>query len=317
MARPWRIQFEGAVYHITSRGNANQAIFLDDRDRSKFLDLLGRGRERFAFVIYSFCLMDNHFHIFLRTPLANLSQGMHWLNGTYTGYFNHRHQRIGHLFQGRFKSVLVIDDAHYLHLSMYIHLNPVRAGIVENPAQYPWSSFKDYVGLRPGFKWLDPEDILSHYGKSPARRKNNYRKECLELIGMKPKFVEQLKTSAIIGPAERVKEMVNKYKPGGKIKAVSDYSAEKRRGLSVAQELRRVAEAFQVKPEKLLQQHRNFPARQAAYYHLVENCGVSVVKTAETLGVSLAGVSLGIRRLKERLPKDKTLKLRVGQLSKM
>ncbi len=317
MARPWRIQFENAVYHITARGNHNQDIFLDDQDRMRFLGLVGRTCERFSFKVYSFCLMDNHFHLFLQTPLGNLSKGMHWLNGTYTGYFNHRHKTFGHLLQGRFKSVLVADDVHYLHLSMYIHLNPVRAGLVERPGRYPWSSFSDYLRLKPRFKWLNPGEILGHYGTSRSRRVRSYARECMGLIGVKPAFAEQLKTRVILGSTEKTKELIKKYRPSGKIKAVSDFSAEARNNISINHELGRVAALFGVKAEDLRRRQRDFTARQAAYYHLVEHCGVSVVETAEVLGVSVPGVSLGISRLQERLRNDQDLKKRIGQLCYM
>ena len=171
MSRPWRIQYEDAVYHISVRGNNRQAIFLDDEDRSHFLGLLPRAIERFRLQIFAFCLMDNHYHLFLRTPKANLSQAMHWVNGTYTGYFNWRHQRDGHLLKGRYKSVLVTDETHYLHLSMYVHLNPVRAGMVEDPAQYQWSSFTDYIAIKPRFNWISRDEILDNYGGRLTRHR--------------------------------------------------------------------------------------------------------------------------------------------------
>ena len=171
--------------------------------------------------------------------------------------------------------------------------------------------------MRARFKWLAPGEILAYYGKGRGRRKNNYRKECLGLIGLKPKFAEQLKTSAVIGPAERVKEIVERYKPGGKIKAVSAYSAAKKRNFDLRAELKRVAGLFGVAAEKLHQKHKNFPPRQVAYYHLVEHCGFSVVDTAEALSVSHTGVRLGINRLKEKMKKDRRLERRVGRLSNM
>ena len=164
MARPWRIQYEGAVYHVAARGNNRHEIFLDDSDKEYFLNLLARAAARFELRIFAFCLMTNHYHLFLQTETANLSAAMHWLNCAYTVYFNRRHKRIGHLLQGRFKSVLVIDEIHWLHLSMYIHLNPVRAKIVEDPAEYPWSSFRDYTSAKSRFDWLDRDLILENYG---------------------------------------------------------------------------------------------------------------------------------------------------------
>jgi REP element-mobilizing transposase RayT len=317
MARPWRIQFENAVYHITTRGNNWQNIFLDDGDRVIFLKLLDRAITRFKLEVFAFSLMSNHYHLFLRTPEANLSPAMHWLNGTYTVYFNFKHKRIGHLFQGRFKSVLVLDDAHWLHLSMYVHLNPVRAGMVQDPARYKWSSFADYIGLKPRFAWLQRDEILSRYGSSRIARLRNYRKECLELAGFKPPFVEQLKRGITIGPAALKEELLKKYRPVGKAGEVPEYARTARESVNPGRELRRVAKAFGVKPERLKNRARNFPARQAAYYHLVEHCGMSMKEAAGLMGVSPKAISIGISRFAQGLDQDRTLQVRMKSLCSM
>ncbi|MCX7635078.1 MAG: transposase, partial [Syntrophales bacterium] len=147
MARPLRLEYEGALYHVTSRGNGRQAIFLDDADNLKFLELLGKTVDRFRWVCHAFCLMVNHYHLMIETPDANLSKGMHHLNTTFCLAHNKRHQRVGHLFQGRFKSI-VVDREHYLlELARYVVLNPVRAGMVTTPADWPWSSYRQTAGL--------------------------------------------------------------------------------------------------------------------------------------------------------------------------
>ena len=148
MARPWRIQYEGAIYHVASRGNGRQALFLEDADRQDFLKLLAQAQDRFHLHLFAFCLMTNHYHLLLRTPDANLSDALKWLNTTFASQFMLRYRRGGHIFQGRFKSVLVEDDTYWQHLSFYIHLNPVRAGIVEEPQEYPWSG----SGVWPDFR---------------------------------------------------------------------------------------------------------------------------------------------------------------------
>jgi len=317
MARPWRIQFENATYHITTRGNNWQEIFLDDGDRVIFLKLLNRAITRFKLEVFAFTLMSNHFHLFLRTPEANLIPAMHWLNGTYTVYFNFKHKRIGHLFQGRYKSVLVLGDAHWLHLSMYVHLNPVRAGMVQNPAHYKWSSFLDYVSPKPRFGWLKRDEILSRYGSSRMARLRNYRKECLSLAGSKPSFVEQLKRGIVIGPAALKEELLKKYRPAGKAEEVTEYSQAKRKSIDPDWELRRVAKVFGEKPERLKNRGRNLPARLAAYHHLVEHCGMSMAEVAGLMGVGPKAISIGIRRFGESLSKDRGLQARMKELSSM
>jgi REP element-mobilizing transposase RayT len=130
MARPLRIEIPGALYHVTARGNARAPICLSDSDRLLFLDLLGNAIEEHGWIYHSFCLMPNHYHLLLETPEANLSRGMRQLNGLYGQRFNRRHDRVGHVFQGRFKGILVERESHLLELARYVVLNPARAGIV-------------------------------------------------------------------------------------------------------------------------------------------------------------------------------------------
>ena len=142
MARPLRIEYPGAVYHVTSRGNARESIFLEDTDRQIFLEVLEAVVGKYNWLCHAYCLMDNHYHILVETPDPNLSLGMRQLNGVYTQGFNRRHNRVGHVFQGRYKSILVEKNEHLLELCRYIVLNPVRAGLVSNPGKGDWSSYR-------------------------------------------------------------------------------------------------------------------------------------------------------------------------------
>ncbi|MFC2095870.1 transposase [Candidatus Bipolaricaulota bacterium] len=153
MARPLRIEFEGALYHVTSRGNAGQAIFLDDTDRVQFMDVFSDVVERFGWICHAYCLMTNHYHLLVETPNANLSRGMRHLNGVYTQSFNRKHKQSGHVFQGRFKSRLIEKESHLLEVARYIVLNPVRAEMVDHPGQWPWSSYSATCGeiATPGY----------------------------------------------------------------------------------------------------------------------------------------------------------------------
>ena len=141
MARPLRIEFEEAVYHLCARGNARQGIFRDDRDRIFFLKLLSESAQRFEASVLCFVLMRNHFHLVAQTHRPNLRRWMHWLLVSYTVYFNRRHHLSGHLFQGRYKSFPSQSDLHYLNLLRYIETNPVRAGLVKDAGRWAWSSF--------------------------------------------------------------------------------------------------------------------------------------------------------------------------------
>ena len=161
MARPLRIEFPGALDHVTSRGNERRAIFRSDRDRRTFLTLLEQAATRFGWSVTAYVLMTNHFHLVIQTPEPNLSRGMQWLNGTYAARFNQRHQRAGHLFQGRFHAFLVEKEAYFAELLRYVVLNPVRAKMVERPEDYRWSSYRATAGLEAAPPWLDVASALA------------------------------------------------------------------------------------------------------------------------------------------------------------
>lgn len=154
MSRPIRIEFPEALYHVTARGDRREDIFEADQDRHVFLLTLAEVVTRFNWLCYAWCLMDNHYHLLIQTPDGNLSKGMRQLNGVYTQAGNRRHRRVGHLFQGRFKAILVDSDAYLLELSRYVVLNPVRAGMVKNIADWPWNSYRASVGWNlPDLGW--------------------------------------------------------------------------------------------------------------------------------------------------------------------
>jgi REP element-mobilizing transposase RayT len=164
MARPLRIEFPGALYHVTSRGNARAPIFQEDEDRRLLLRVLGSVVERYRWLCHAYCLMTNHYHVLVETPEANLSRGMRQLNGLYTQRFNRAHERVGHLLQGRFGAVLVEREAHLLELARYVVLNPVRAGLVDSPEAYPWSSLRATLGLAGAPLWLTTGAITARFG---------------------------------------------------------------------------------------------------------------------------------------------------------
>lgn len=176
MARPLRIEFPDALYHLTARGNAQQPIFLDDQDRSTFLQVLGKTLSDTNGICHAYCLMTNHYHLLVETPEANLSQIMKLINGIYTQRFNRRHRRVGHVFQGRFKSIVVDKDAYLKELCRYIVLNPVRAGLVDDPGKYPWSSFKATAGKVKAPDFLSADWILKQFGDNRPKAQAAYRR---------------------------------------------------------------------------------------------------------------------------------------------
>jgi REP element-mobilizing transposase RayT len=175
MARPLRIEYPGAVYHVTSRGNARENIFLEDTDRQVFLEVLETVVEKYNWLCHAYCLMDNHYHILVETPDPNLSLGMRQLNGVYTQSFNRLHSRVGHVFQGRYKSILVEKNEHLLELCRYIVLNPVRAGLVSKPGKRDWSSYQAtaYSVKAPDF--LSVDWILGQFARTRNEARRAYR----------------------------------------------------------------------------------------------------------------------------------------------
>jgi len=175
MARPLRLEFPFAVYHVTSRGNARADIFVDDNDRQAFLDAIASVVLRYNWICHAYCLMGNHYHLVIETPDANLSHGMRQLNGTYTQTVNKRHNRAGHIFQGRFRAVVVQKDSHLLELSRYVVLNPVRAGIVTSPEQWRWSSYPATQGISDQASFLNYHWILSQFGSTKTEARGKYK----------------------------------------------------------------------------------------------------------------------------------------------
>jgi putative transposase len=172
MARPLRIQFPGAVYHVISRGNERKPIVRDDADREKRLDWLRRAVEMYGWQLHAFVLMTNHEHLFVQTPQPNLSAGLQYLNGSYTSYFHRRHRGAGHLFQGRYKGHLVQEEGYFLEISRYIHLNPVRAKMVAAPQEYRWSSYVGFIRARKMVSWVCYTKVLGEFDRElPAARR--------------------------------------------------------------------------------------------------------------------------------------------------
>ena len=175
MSRPLRLDHAGALWHVTSRGNERREVFHDDADRREFLRLLGRTADLFGWKVHAWVLMGNHYHLLVGTPEATLSRGMRQLNGDYAQHFNRRHGRDGHVFQGRFKAILVQREAHLLEVARYVVRNPVRAGMVKAPGDWEWSSYRATAGIEPAPEWLDASFLLEAFGSRRAAAATRYR----------------------------------------------------------------------------------------------------------------------------------------------
>lgn len=200
MSRQWRIEFPDAMYHVMSRGNEGRCIFKSDSDRHRFIEKLKLMSDRFQIEIYAWVLMSNHYHLLLRTRESNLSNAMQWFGAGYSRYFNLKNERQGHVFQGRFKSLLVENDQYMLQLSFYIHLNPIRSGLVKHLVDYPWSSYLDYISPDHDSGWLNTQLILSRFGA--GNRKEKYKKAIQEFANIKDNYLENVRYGFAFGSKE-------------------------------------------------------------------------------------------------------------------
>jgi putative transposase len=208
MARSLRVEAPGTIYHITSRGNERRDIFHDDVDRRAFLLLLGVAIKRFGWSLSAWVLMTNHFHLVMQTPQPNLSRGMQWFLGKYAGWYNRRHKRCGHLFQGRFKSILVEKESYFSNVLRYVVLNPVRAGMVARPEDYEWSSYRATAGLDEAPEWLDLAAALESFGgEDDPLSRAAYRQFVLEKIGVDDPLWNELAHGIFLGSDSWARQM--------------------------------------------------------------------------------------------------------------
>jgi putative transposase len=320
MARPLRIEYPGAFYHVINRGNAGEEIFKNIRDREKFMTNLETATERFDLRIHTYCLMTNHYHLLVETPRANLSQAVKWINVSYAAYYNRKHQRRGHLFQGRFKAILVDADAYLKHLSRYIHLNPLRAKMVEDLAVYRWSSYPAFIGKLASPAWLKTEWLLSMFGNQPKVAMRNYQR-----------FVETKEWASIDNPSKDVigglllgsADFVNWVKTtcidrstlNGEISQAVELKSQPSPDDIVA----RICEEFSCMKNDVVQRGRKKnTARDVAIYLARDLSGVSNVQLGTYFGqISGAGITVRYNHLMQQLNTDRRLRTRVDQIRKL
>lgn len=206
MARPLRIEFAGALYHVTSRGDGREDIFLEEGDRTRFLEVLSEVCHRFNWAVHAYCLMGNHYHLVVETRDDTLAKGMRQLNGLYTQRFNREHGRVGHVFQGRYKAILVQKDSYLLELARYVVLNPVRAGMVRSAKEWPWSSYRAMVGQAPVPPWLTTDWVLSAFARRKTDAIDRYKAFVAEGKNQ-PSPWESLRNQIFLGDDRFVEEM--------------------------------------------------------------------------------------------------------------
>ncbi len=310
MSRPLRIQYKNALYHVTCRGNARQSIFLSDRDRQKFLEILQRSLEIYQVHLLAFVLMTNHFHIIVRTPQANLQDFMRHFNISYTGWFNKAHKRCGHLYQGRYKSFLIDKDGYLLQVSRYLHLNPIRVNQLRDASfaekkryldTYQWSSYQDYVSS-PGKTFLAVDDILAYFtGKTVS-----YRRFVEEGILESVNPFENAKGHGILGDTSfigTILENLHTSEPSREQPAVRRMIVRTKPDVI----MKTVADMFHVTPEDIVRKSYKGQARRVALECLYRYAGMNQREIGEVMGVDYSSVSVARKRLHEALPKDPVL----------
>jgi len=319
MTRPLRVEYPGAFYHVISRGNAGSAVFVTGRDREKFLENLQKAHARFSLIIHSYCLMSNHYHLLIETPQANLSQAIQWLNVSHAGYFNKKHGRNGHLFQGRFKAILIDADGYLKQLSRYIHLNPVKAKLLSSPDMHAWSSYRAFVGrvVRPDF--LTTERILSQFGNSEREAVKRYRK-----------YVEDVDIKSLEDPLQRA---IGSFILG------DSYFVQwvKETFLSVREDQREIPQLKELKPRWTLEYivksigreyncseesirmrgRKNNSPREVAIYLAREMSGKSCLELGQHFGgVTGALITMTVNRISRRMASEKEFAESVNEVKR-
>jgi len=311
MARPLRIDYEGALHHTMNRGTDRCLVFLDNQDRLSFLGLLADITDRFGVEVHAYCLMGNHYHLLVATPRANLSRAMRHLDGVYTQRFNRRHDRDGPLMRGRFASVLVQSEVYQARLSAYIHLNPVRARLVRRPGAYRWSSYPAFVGKAASPDWLVRQEVLAPFGNTGAYQ--NFVESGVPDVELE-RFYGKHQLSPVLGTKEFAKRAASAATHDGETRPSLRRIVEP---TPLSEIGRRVADAFDVSLDSLQRSTRGQrnPGRLAAIALGQRVGGATLGQLAERYGLGgYSGVSSAIGRFDEMLNNDPTIERQIRVL---
>ena len=316
MGRPLRVELADAFYHAFSRGNERRAVFFDDRDHQHFLDLLGRMSDRFQAEVWAFVLMPNHYHLVLRTRRPNLSRAMQWLGVAYTNWFNARHARSGHLFQGRFKGVLVEDEDYLQRLLLYVHRNPLRGGLAERLADYPWSSYGALAHGRGVPKWFRPSLALGLFGDDPRR----FRRTVQEYSEEADRLLENLWHGFWLGSREGMKAFVERLRlRRQRDKPQTQAILRSVREEAISDTAERWAEALGIggaEVEQLRRAKRRVvrPLRDVLVHLVWRGSDRSLSEVGAYFGLGPTGAATAVRRGEAHLNADRPLARRVLQI---
>lgn len=312
MSRPLRISFDNAVYHITARGNRRDKIFYSNDDKRIFLQKMDQTSLKYSFICYAYCLMDNHYHLFIKTPSGNISQGMHYLNASYANYFTAKYKINGPLFQGRYKSLLVDEDNYALTLSTYIHLNPIRAGIAKNLDEYTWSSLLDYLGKRKKeLKKLDTQFILTQLHNNLSQSRVIYKRYLLENLTMDFP-AKDIYRGIALGDETFIEKIESKIKAVGEKREIQTtkyqdcYSSE--------EIIQKVSQAFSLTKGEVLKKQRGNIYRQITLYLVKRYSSLSLKEIGKTFNMDYTAVSQATRRFEDKIGEDNKIRIMVNSV---
>lgn len=320
MARALRIQYPGAVYHVTSRGNERQDIFRNDADRKRFLQILIQSVNIYSVKLYSYVLMSNHFHLLIETPKGNLAEFMRKFNITYTGYYNRCHNRVGHLYQGRYKSVLVDKNEYLSILSRYIHLNPVKIkAMAKMPEKeklkylvhYPWSSLPGFISRRKRERYIDYAMVLGEYGGDTDKARKEYKKRIYSEIAETGGIQKGIIGRSILGGAAFITRIKAKYIDGSKDRERPSV-AEIHRYRATEEILAAIQRATGKDIEALKNEKGDL--RRLAMELLYRIGGLKGPQIGRLFGIDYGPVSQERKRLREKLQTDRKLRGLLSQI---
>lgn len=314
MARPLRIQFSGAFYHVTARGNEKKRIYFSNADYDKFKYYVDKARDKYAFVLHCYILMINHYHLVLETPSANLNSIMHYINSSYTNYVNRKMKRSGHLFQGRYKAILIDQDIYLLELSRYIHLNPVRAGMVQRPEDYPHSSYGSFIGKRKD-ESVYRDFILKMISQNGKKAMQNYKSFVENAIGEKlDNPLKKIYGGAIAGGDLFIKKVLSKLENLDLTKSDIANRRELRSQCRPEEIISKLSSVLKVDRDKVVN-GRIKDYRSIAIYAMKKYTGLANKEIGQIFGnLSYSGVSKVYRRFEEKIEKDSSLKRKVMEI---
>jgi putative transposase len=313
MARPLRIEYEGAFYHITARGNERHTIFYDKTDYERFKSYLKEAKERYGYILHCYVLMTNHYHLLIETPQGNMSQVMHYVNASYTNYLNKKRGRSGHLFQGRYKAILIDHNNYLLELSRYMHLNPVRVHLVERPEEYAASSYRSYIS-KEREAIVSPDLILGMISRDHKSAVRRYRAFVEMAIGKDLQSpLKDVYGGVILGGQQFIKDALSKLKET----VWRQEDIAQRRELLTAWRaediMGTVAQYFDLSLDEFLADGK--AGRYIAIYLLKSHAGMTNRQIGGLFGdISYSAVAKAHQRFSVKLAKDRSLQRTVKEI---